>query len=216
MAQKEPAEGGRVPNAVGAAPKRLRGTGISAVLPAGLQSPARSRDAGMEPCPSLASSSLPAHTLRTAPGEPAGHRRWFILGINPPLLRVSPGLRRCPPGRAPSLSPAGFPSSPRVAGDSSAYPRGSPLRSAGRRGLGSGRAAVDRLKASISQPLLNPSSRDGSGHPQRVKVKAFVTAERREKKRGEEGVGKRGLMLRSIDARWGGGEITWRSSCKRS
>lgn len=189
MAQKQPAEGRQFPSAVGSAPERLRGTGISAVLPAGLRSRARSRDAGREPCPPFSSSSLPAHTLRTAPGEPAGHPRSIVHGgtqPSPPLLRDSRGLRLCPPGRAPFLSPARVPSSPRVAGDSSALPRGSPLRGSTRPGLAGGRAAADRQKASLSQPLLNPSSRDGSGQPQRVNVKGFVTAEMREKW-GEEG-----------------------------
>lgn len=137
-------------------------------------------------------------------------------GSSPPLpcSGFLGGLRRCPPGRAPFLSPARLPSSPRVAGDSSAHPRGSPLRGAGRREIGRGRAAVDRQKASISQPVLNPSSRDGSGQPQRIKVKGFVTAENREKKLGEEGGRKRGLMLWSIDTAWR--EITWRSSCEGS
>lgn len=86
-------------------------------------------------------------------------------GSSPPLpcSGFLAGLCRCPPGRAAFLCPARFPSSPRVAGDSSAHPRGSPLRGARRRGLGRGCAAVDRQKASISQPLLNPSSRDGRG-----------------------------------------------------
>lgn len=169
---------------------QCRGTGAERAPRAGNQrgSPRRAAEP-RERCPALLCSSLPAHTLRTAPGEPAGHPRWFIRGGGQPSPSPAPGvsgLCRCPPGRAPFLSPARFPTSPRVAGDSPAHPRGSPLRAAGRRGTGRGRAAADRQKTSIPQPLLNPSSRDGSGQPQRVKVKGFVTAEKREKW-GEEG-----------------------------
>lgn len=181
MAQKEPAEGRQFPSAVGPAPERLRGTGISAVLPARLRSRARSRDAGREPCPPFSSSSLPAHTLHTAPGEPAGHPRSIVHG----------GTQPCPPlrfsGVCAAARPAAHPFSPRQGsrprhGWPATAPRSpAALRSGARPGLAGGRAAADRQKASVSQPLLNPSSRDGSGQPQRVNVKGFVTAEKREK-----------------------------------
>lgn len=186
MAQKEPPEGQRFPSAVGPAAKRLRARGTSAVLTAG----ARSRGAGSEPCPP------PAACPRAPSAGRRGSRRESRADLSaggtfpsPALLRVSRGsaplpARPCTLSSHPRLP---LPSPPRVAGGRSAHPRGSPLRGAGRCALGGRRAAGDRQKAPTSQPLLNPSSGDRSGQPEQVKEKGFVTAEKREKKWGEEG-----------------------------
>lgn len=103
MAQKEPAEGRRFPSTAGPAPKRLRGTGISAVLPARL----RTESGAAMRAGSLAHLPSPAPCLCTRSARRReGHPRWFIHGgiqPSPPLLRVSRGSVPLP-ARPRSLS----------------------------------------------------------------------------------------------------------------
>lgn len=206
--EKETSEGQRFPSDARPTPKLLRARGIRAVIPAGLRSRERSGGAGgSEPWPRS------APRLRTPSAGRRGSRRESRADLpagesllsSPPLPSgFRGGLRRCPPARPRTLSfHPRLPTSPRVTGGSSAHPRVFPLR------IGGGYAAGDGRKAPTSQPLLNPSSGDRSGQPERVKEKGFVTAEKREKAQGEERRegSKRGLMLKSIDTGWEGNHL---------
>lgn len=140
------------------------------------------RRAGSAPCPP------PAPCLRAPSAGRRGSRADLSAGgtLPSPAPRLA-GV--CVVARPRTLSfhprlPLPFP--PRVAGGSSAHPCGS--SAPGRRALGGRRAAGDRLKAPTSQPLLDLSSGDRSGQPERVKERGFVSSEKREKW-GEDGGG---------------------------
>lgn len=111
MAQKEPAEGWQFPSAVGSAPKRFRGTGISAVLPAGLRTESGiARRAG-----NRAHLSPPAPCLRTR----SARRRESRRDIHVDLSTGDPAL----PSPAPGFS--GVCAAARPAAHSFSSPRGS-------------------------------------------------------------------------------------------
>lgn len=118
--------------------------------------------AGREPCPPPAALPACAHPPRGAAAAGGIAGLIYPRGkSSPPLLRGSAPL----PARPHTLSfhpRLPLLSLPRVAGGSYAHSRGSSLRGAGRR------AAGDRQKAPTSQILLNPSSGDNSGQPERV------------------------------------------------